>query len=62
MPDSYDYIPYMQLCVCYHKLNDLQKSMEYNNLAGKLKPDDPSYLYNKAFFDSLVVEKENTDQ
>lgn len=54
LPDCYDYIPYMQLCVCWHKLGDLQKSMAYNNLAGKAKPEDPSYLYNKGYFDGLV--------
>ncbi len=52
-PDCYGYIPYMQLCVCYHRLGDMKKAMEFNNMAGLIKPDDPSYLYNKAFFESV---------
>ena len=45
--DCYDYIPYIQLCVCYYFLQDYQKANHYNELAGKCKPNDESYLYNK---------------
>ncbi len=53
LPDCYGYIPYMQLCVCYHRMGDISKAMEFNAMAGNIKPEDPSYLYNKAFFESL---------
>ena len=46
-PDCYDYIPYMQLCLCYDKLSN------YNELAGKCKPNDPSYLHNKLYFNRI---------
>ncbi len=52
-PDCYGYIPYMQLCVCYHRMGDVKRAMEFNAMAGNIKPDDASYLYNKAFFESL---------
>ena len=55
-PDCYNYIPYMQLCVCYHRMGNVERAMELNIMAGIIKPNDPSYLYNKAFFESL---KEN---
>jgi glycosyltransferase involved in cell wall biosynthesis len=50
-PDSYGYIPYMQLCVCYSRLGDPVLAQAYNEKAGALKPRDPSYLYNKNKFD-----------
>lgn len=48
--DCYGFIPYLQLCVCYHKLHDDQKAMYYNELAGYLKPKNEKYLYNRDYF------------
>ncbi len=48
--DCYGYIPYMQLCVCYDKLGNLQKACEYNDKAGSIKPNDKNYLANKEYF------------
>ncbi len=53
LPDCYDYIPLLQLCVCYDKLGDRNKAEEYNERAGACKPYSQSYLYNKRYFDSL---------
>lgn len=53
--DCYDYIPYMQLCVCYDKMGDRKKAKEYNEKAGACKPYAKAYLYNKQYFDSLGV-------
>lgn len=53
LPDCYDYIPYLQLCVCYDKSGDRQKAEEYNEKAGACKPYSQAYLYNKRYFDSL---------
>ncbi|MBR5227770.1 MAG: glycosyltransferase family 2 protein [Clostridia bacterium] len=50
--DCYDFIPYMGMCVCYFKLGDLNKSNEYNKLAGKIKPNDKNYLNNIQFFET----------
>lgn len=52
-PDCYDYIPFLQLCVCYDKMGDWKKAEEYNEKAGSCKPYSKSYLYNKQYFDSL---------
>lgn len=53
MPDCYDYVPFLQLCVCYDKLGDRQKAKEYNERAGVCKPYSQAYLYNKRYFDGL---------
>lgn len=53
LPDCYDYIPLMQLCVCYDKLGDRQKAKEYNERAGACKPYSQAYLYNKRYFENL---------
>lgn len=52
-PDCYDYIPYMQLCLCYDKLSNYKTAKYYNELAGKCKPNDPSYLHNKLYFNRI---------
>lgn len=53
LPDCYDYIPLLQLCVCYDKIGNRQKAKEYNERAGACKPYSRAYLYNKQYFDSL---------
>lgn len=53
LPDCYDYIPFLQLCVCYDKMGNQQKAKEYNEKAGACKPYSKAYLYNKNYFDSL---------
>ncbi len=55
LPDCYDYIPLLQLCVCYDKIGDRQKAKEYNDRAGKCKPYSKAYLYNKHYFESLQI-------
>ncbi len=55
LPDCYDYVPFLQLCVCYDKLGDRQKAKEYNERAGICKPHSKAYLYNKQYFDDLNV-------
>ena len=50
MLDCYDYIPYIQLCVCYDKMGDLQSAERYNDKAGEVKPHDAAYLQNKEYF------------
>lgn len=51
-PDYYDYIPFMQLCVCYEQIGQSKKAAEYNERAGACKPDSSAYLFNKTYFES----------
>lgn len=53
-PECYDYIPYMQLCLCYDAIQDYQTAKFYNEMAGKCKPDDSAYLYNKNYFQRIL--------
>lgn len=50
LPDCYGFIPCMQLCVCYDKLGEYKQAEQYNEMAGRIKPQDPGYLYNKQYF------------
>lgn len=48
--DCYNYIPYIQLCVCWYFLGQFDKAVYYNNMAGKYKPNSLPYKRNKEFF------------
>lgn len=52
-PDCGNYIPYLQLCVCYDRLGDRMQAEAYNELAAGVKPDDPAVAHNRAYFASL---------
>lgn len=39
--------PHLQLCVCYYRLGDVQKSYEHNEMAAKYRPEDPSVIFNR---------------
>lgn len=52
-PDCYDYIPYLQLCVCYDRLQEKELAFAYNERAAICKSDDPIVLKNRAYFRSL---------
>lgn len=49
-PDCYNFLPYLQLCVCYDRLGDRRTAMAYHEKAAQCKPDHPSVLYNAAYF------------
>lgn len=51
--DYWDYIPCVELCVCYDRLGNISEAVKYNDSAAKYKPDDAAVLYNKKYFDSL---------
>ena len=51
--DSWGYIPCIELSVCYDKIGNIEEAIKYNNKAAEYKPDDPSVLYNKKYFEGL---------
>lgn len=51
--DYYNYIPYLNLCVCYNRLGKNKLAYNYNELAGKCKPDSTTYLNNKKYFENI---------
>lgn len=54
LPDCYDYIPYLQLCVCYDRLGQHQTANQYNEKAALIKPDDPSVQQNRIYFKHIL--------
>jgi len=52
--DYYNFIPYLELCVCYYKLNNIDMSLNYNNLAKKYKPNNKIVLNNEKFLKELI--------
>lgn len=52
-PDCYGYLPCIQLCVCYSRLGDQKRAALCNELAASYKPDSPTVLHNRAFFQDL---------
>ncbi len=53
MSECYGYLPCISLCLCYFRLNNIEKSKYYNDLAGYYRPNDKSVIYNQDFFASL---------
>ena len=51
--DYWNFIPYIELSVCYYKLGNIEKAVLYNEVASKYKPNSDAVLYNKKFFVSL---------
>lgn len=49
-PDCHDFFPLLQLCVCYDRLGEYEKAISCLNRAGKLHPDHPCVLKNRAYF------------
>lgn len=52
--DYYDFIPTLQLCVCYDKLGDTKTAMFYNEKAAELKPNHEAVKYNREYFSHLT--------
>lgn len=48
--DSYDYVPFMQLCVCLDKLGRYQEAEAYNDKALAVKPKDKAAHANLEYF------------
>lgn len=53
-PDCYNYIPCIQLCVCYSRIGNLEKAILFNDLAGQFKPDSQAVITNRAIFENTV--------
>lgn len=51
LPDSYNYTPAMQLCVCCDKLGRYEEANVYNELAGTFKPNSPAVAFNREYFE-----------
>ena len=52
--EYYNYIPYIEMCVCYYNLKNYEKAYYFNELALKFKPNDKSCLSNKKLLESYL--------
>ena len=53
--DYYNYIPYLELCVCYFHLKEYKKAYYYNNLAKNVKPYEQIPLKNEEFLKQFII-------
>ncbi|MGX5481508.1 tetratricopeptide repeat-containing glycosyltransferase family 2 protein [Bacillus thuringiensis] len=49
----YTWLPHLQLCVCYNRINNNEKSIYHNEKAAQFIPNHPSVKYNKDYFNNL---------
>jgi glycosyltransferase involved in cell wall biosynthesis/predicted SAM-dependent methyltransferase len=56
-PDFYGYKPYLELCVCYNNIGNLQKALEYNEKALIYRPQDARMLNNKKILTDGIQER-----
>lgn len=47
--DYYDFLPYLELSICYFYIGDYQNFKKYHNLAKQIKPYDGAVLFNQKF-------------
>lgn len=52
--DYWDYIPNIQLSLCFYEIGNIQEAIKYNNKAAECKPEDPAVLHNKHYFESCL--------
>lgn len=52
--ECYDFIPYVQLCVCYDRIANHEKALYYHQQAAKLKPTHPVIQKNNSYFNTAV--------
>lgn len=52
--EYYDFIPNLQLCVCYDRLGKIEEAIKYNNKAAEYRPNSPAVIHNKAYFEKLM--------
>ncbi len=48
--EFYDFVPLIQLCVCYDRLGNLPAALYCHRKCRKLRPNHPSVLYNERYF------------
>jgi len=55
---AWTWLPLLQLCVLYDKLGQTDKAYECNERALRFRPDHPSMLYNKKYFQEKLAKQE----
>lgn len=50
LPDYYNFIPFINLCVIYYNRGDYKKALKFHNRSKRLKPNHPSVIHNEKIF------------
>lgn len=53
------WLPHLQLCVCYDRLNMVEKAYEHNEAAAQYEPNHPSIVANREYFHRFRAEAVN---
>ena len=56
-PELYDYVPAMQLCVCYDRMGQYRLAAQMNERALLLHPGDAAALANRRYFETRFSEQ-----
>ena len=54
LADYWGYIPNLECCVIYWELGNLEKAIEFNERAAIFKPNSPSVIQNRTFFENQL--------
>lgn len=52
--DCYGFLPAIQLCVCYDRMDDHDRAWHYHLKSKKLKPEHPAVKQNQAYFERIL--------
>jgi glycosyltransferase involved in cell wall biosynthesis len=55
--EYWDFIPYIEQCVCNYKLGNIEEAMKCNDKAAEFNPSHPSVLQNKKGFENMLKNK-----
>ncbi|KNF08894.1 glycosyl transferase group 2 family protein [Gottschalkia purinilytica] len=58
---TYTWLPLLQLCVCYSKINKFEEANIFNEKAAKYVPDHPSVKHNREFLKGKLKELEESN-
>ena len=53
--DCYNFLPFINLCVCYSRLGDIEKAYKFHLLSQKEKPEHESVRQNDEYFKKLFA-------
>lgn len=53
LPECYDLIPHLQLCVCYYNLKKIKLAKRHNDIAYEINSNNDAVKVNKKFLDSI---------
>lgn len=56
-PMYWDYVPYMEIVICYYKLGDIEKAVYYNEKVAQIKPNDEKMLSNRYLLAKMKMKK-----